>query len=89
LKIESPEEAERLAATDRLNPGLVGDLTLEQAQLEYDDALQRLKLSSIRAEIDSLAQAGLESEVQRTRYNELMAATRSLSEGPNPVGANP
>jgi DNA primase len=84
LKIESPEEAANLAATDRRNPGLVGDLTLEQAQHEYDDALGRLKLLQIRAEIDLLAREGLESEAQRTRYNELMAATRWLSAGANP-----
>ncbi len=79
LKIEAPEEAETLAATDRRNPGLIGDLSLEQAQHEYDDALGRLKLLHIRAEIDSLAGQGLETEAQRTRYNELMDATRLLS----------
>jgi DNA primase len=79
LKIESPEEAESLASTDVRNPGLMGDLTLEQAQQEYDDALTRLKLLKIRAEIDSLAQEGLETPPQRTRYNELMAAARRLS----------
>ena len=84
LKIESPEEAANLAATDRRNPGLVDELTLEQAQHEYDDAIGRLKLLHIRAEIDLLAREGLESEAQRTRYNELMAATRRLSAGANP-----
>ena len=79
LKIESPQEAANLAATDLRNPGLMGDLTLEQAQQEYDDALGRLKLSNIRAEIDLLARQGLENEAQRTRYSQLMAATRSLS----------
>jgi DNA primase len=57
----------------------MGDLTLEQAQQEYDDALSRLKLMKIRAEIDSLAREGLETAPQRTRYNELMAAARRLS----------
>ena len=83
LKIESPEEAASLAETDRSNPGLVGDLTLEQAQSEYDDAIGRVMLFTIRAEIDSLARSGLESDAQRTRYNELMAATRRLSEQAN------
>ena len=79
LKIESPEEASSLAAADLRNPGLMGDLTLEQAQQEYDDALARLKLLNIRAEVDSLAREGLETPALRTRYNELMAAARRLS----------
>lgn len=83
LKIEAPEEAASLAATERGDPGLVADLTLDQAQQEYDDALERLKLLNIRAEIDSLALRGLENEVQRTRYSELMAASRRLSGGQN------
>jgi hypothetical protein len=81
LKIEAPEEAASLAATDLRNPGLMGDLTLEQAQQEYDDALERLKLETIRAEIDDLARQGLETAAHRARYNDLMAATRRLSEG--------
>jgi DNA primase len=79
LKIESPQEAATLAATDLKSPGLMGDLSLEQAQQEYDDALARLKLLNIRAEIDTLARQGLESPGHRTRYNELMAAARRLS----------
>ena len=79
LKIESPEEAESLAATDLRNPGLMGDLSLEQAQQEYDDALARLRLLNIRAEIDELVREGVETPAQRTRYTELMAAARGLS----------
>ena len=57
----------------------MGDLTLEQAQQEYEDAVGRLRLLNIRAEVDALARQGLETTAQRTRYNELMAATRRLS----------
>nr|MBA3479380.1 hypothetical protein [Lautropia sp.] len=79
LKIESPEEAASLAATDLRNPGLLGDLTLEQAQQEYEDAVGRLRLLNIRSEVDALAREGLETAAQRTRYNELMAAAQRLS----------
>jgi len=81
LRIEAPDEAAGLAATDLRNPGLMGELTLEQAQQEYDDALRRLKLENIKAEIGDLARQGLETMAHRTRYNELMAATRELSGG--------
>src|SRR5690606_3157316 len=66
LKIEAPDEAASLAATDLRNPGLMGDLTLEQAQQEYEDALARLKLLTIRAEIDSLVREGVETAAHRT-----------------------
>jgi hypothetical protein len=57
----------------------MGELTLEQAQQEYDDALGRLKMEVVRGEIDDLARQGLETAAHRTRYNELMAVTRRLS----------
>ena len=79
LKLESPEEAARLAAEDRGHPVLVGDLTLEQARHEYADAVGRLKLAQVAAEIDSLAREGLETQAQRARYKELMGAKQSLS----------
>lgn len=79
LKIESPEEAAELEADDLRNPGLTGDLTFEQAQQEYEDAIGRLRLLRLRGDIDALAREGLETASQRTRYNELMEVARRLS----------
>jgi DNA primase len=79
LKIEDPEEAAALGAADLRNPGLMGDFSLEQAQQEYEDALTRLKLQRINAEIANLARQGVETTDQRTRYTELMQARRRLS----------
>ena len=67
LRIESPEAARRLEAADARLPGLIGEMSLESARVEYEAALARLKSVRIRAEIDRLAAQGLESEGDRAR----------------------
>jgi len=52
---------------------LLAQEDLPHPQAEWDDALRRIELDAVRAEMGKLAETGLDSDDARQRYQELSA----------------
>ncbi len=81
LRSVDPPAAEVLQAAALQDRGLIGDLTLDDARLEFQGACAQLRQQSVRAEIDRLVATGLTDETSRSRYAELQQWLRT---GPQP-----
>jgi hypothetical protein len=78
LRAGEPELAAALQAEAAADRGLLSDLELEDARREFEGALTRMRDQRLKEEVDRLAQAGLDDEVQRARYAALQALRKSL-----------
>ena len=72
LKAAHPEVVaalERDAAADR---SMVAEMSFDEARAEFEGALAQLRDRSIREQLDALVAAGMRSDVDRARYQELL-----------------
>ena len=60
---------------------LLAQEDLPHPQAEWDDALRRIELDAVRAEMGKLAETGLDSDDARQRYQELSARLAVLKSG--------
>ena len=60
---------ERDAASDR---SMVAEMSFDEARAEFDGALAQLRDRSIREQLDAMVAAGIRSESDRARYQELL-----------------
>ncbi len=81
LRSQDPAAAEALQAAALHDRGLVGDLALDDARLEFQGACTQLRQQSVRAEIDRLVATGLTDSDTRSRYAALQQWLRA---GPLP-----
>jgi hypothetical protein len=77
LRNADPGAADILQAAALQDRGLIGDLTLEDARLEFQGACAQLRQQSVRAEIDRLVTTGLADETTRGRYAQLQQWLRT------------
>ncbi|MFW8566463.1 DNA primase [Orrella sp. 11846] len=78
--LESADPDSELAEVlQRLSADLMTGVELPDPQQEWDDALRRIELESLRMEQAGLIESGLQSDDARQRYMELSQRIRSLS----------
>ena len=79
VRAADPGLAESLQSQAAQDRGLLADLTAEDARVEFDGALARLRARGLQDEVDALASAGLRDEASRQRYASLQALRRSIA----------
>ncbi|MCO5118912.1 MAG: DNA primase [Burkholderiaceae bacterium] len=72
----APEDVERVRGDAARDPVAIARLGEDEAVAEMRDALAQLRQRDLRAQIDALVGAGLETEADRLKYQELMALAR-------------
>jgi len=76
LEATAPEDVRRARDDAARDPVAIVHLGEDEALAEMRDALAQLRQRDLRAQIDALVGAGLESEADRLKYQELMALAR-------------
>ncbi len=76
LATVAPEDVRRAQDDAARDPLAIAQLGEDEALAEMRDALAQLRQRDLRAQIDTLVGAGLESEADRLKYQELMALAR-------------
>jgi hypothetical protein len=79
LQGDQPEQAAALAAEMAQDRGLLAELALDEARQELAGALQQMRAQAMRAEVEGLVAAGLQTDAQRARYAELLARCKALT----------
>lgn len=79
LLTAAESESELAHVLDSLSIDLLEQEDLPDPVAEWNDALHRIELESIRAEQSELIAAGLKDEVSRERYQKLTERLRLLS----------
>ncbi len=72
----APEDVRRVRDDAARDPVALAQLGEEEARAEMRDALAQLRQRHLRAQIEALVGAGLRSEADRLKYQELMALAR-------------
>ena len=76
LRDIAPEDVRRAQDDAARDPVALAQLGEDEARAEMRDALAQLRQRHLRARIEALVGAGLESEADRLKYQELMALAR-------------
>lgn len=80
VRAQSPEKAAFIEALDLKDEGIMSAMGYEEARKDYFDALDRLRLDQARHELIRTVSQGLDKPGVRTRYEELTAVIKRLSE---------
>ena len=80
VRAQSPEKAAFIEALDLKDEGVMSAMGYDEARKDYFDALDRLRLDQARHELIRTVSQGLEKPGVRTRYEELTAVIKRLSE---------
>ncbi len=76
LRDEAPEVVARLERAAAADESAVGSLSIDEARIEFDAALQQLRERDLARRIDELAAGGLSTPEERERYQILIASRR-------------
>ena len=80
LRMEESSLAQQLEAVDARHAGPIADLSIDEARSQLAAALQVVRRPLLRDAINALVAGGLESDVDRARYDTLTAMFRRLFE---------
>lgn len=80
VREESPAQAAFIEQLDEKDAGVMASMGYDEAQKDYFNALDRLRLDQARHELVRAVSQGLDEPGVRTRYEELTAVIKRLSE---------
>lgn len=80
VREESPVQAAFIEQLDEKDAGVMASMGYDEAQKDYFNALDRLRLDQARHELVRAVSQGLDEPGVRTRYEELTAVIKRLSE---------
>lgn len=80
VREESPAQATFIEQLDEKDAGVMASMGYDEAQKDYFNALDRLRLDQARHELVRAVSQGLDEPGVRTRYEELTAVIKRLSE---------
>lgn len=80
VREESPAQAAFIEQLDEKDAGVMASMGYDEAQKDYFNALDRLRLDQARNELVRAVSQGLDEPGVRTRYEELTAVIKRLSE---------
>ena len=80
VREESPAQAAFIEQLDEKDAGVMASMGYDEAQKDYFNALDRLRLDQARHELVRAVSQGLDEPGARTRYEELTAVIKRLSE---------
>ena len=80
VREESPAQAAFIEQLDEKDAGVMASMGYDEAQKDYFKALDRLRLDQARHELVRAVSQGLDEPGVRTRYEELTAVIKRLSE---------
>ena len=80
VREESPAQAAFIEQLDEKDAGVMASMGSDEAQKDYFNALDRLRLDQARHELVRAVSQGLDEPGVRTRYEELTAVIKRLSE---------
>ena len=80
VREESPAQAAFIEQLDEKDAGVMASMGYDEAQKDYFNALDRLRLDQVRHELVRAVSQGLDEPGVRTRYEELTAVIKRLSE---------
>ena len=80
VREESPAQAAFIEQLDEKDAGVMASMGYDEAQKDYFNALDRLRLDQARHELVRAVSQGLDEPGVRTRYEELTDVIKRLSE---------
>ncbi len=76
LRAQAPSQVQRLEREGAADDWVLGSLSLDEAQVEFDAALAQLRDREVARQIDELVASGMSTVEDRERYQILMAKRR-------------